>query len=47
MTFSRRWNVGLEDTIDFGWFVFSSWALVKAVAKPIFYVLRFLYEFTH
>ena len=40
-------NVGLEDTIDFGWFVFGSWALVKAVAKPIFYVLRFLYEFTH
>lgn len=40
-------NYGLEDTIDFGWFVFGSWALVKAVAKPIFYVLRFLYEFTH
>ncbi len=40
-------NVGLEDTIDFGWFVFGSWSLVKAVAKPIFYVLRFLYEFTH
>ena len=40
-------NAGLEDTIDFGWFVFGSWALVKAVAKPIFYVLRFLYEFTH
>ncbi len=35
-------NVGLEDTIDFGWFVFGSWGLVKAVAKPIFYVLRFL-----
>ena len=40
-------NVGLEDTIDFGWFVFGSWGLVKAVAKPIFYVLRFLFEFTH
>ncbi|MCW5797685.1 MAG: membrane protein insertase YidC [Nitrospira sp.] len=40
-------NAGLEDTIDFGWFVFGSWGLVKAVAKPIFYVLRFLYEFTH
>ena len=34
-------------SIDFGWFVFGSWGLVKAVAKPIFYVLRFLYEFTH
>jgi len=43
----KRLNVGLEDTIDFGWFVFGSWGLVKAVAKPIFYVLRFLYEFTH
>lgn len=40
-------NAGLEDTIDFGWFVFGSWGLVKAVAKPIFYVLRFLHEFTH
>jgi YidC/Oxa1 family membrane protein insertase len=27
--------------------VFGSWGLVKAVAKPIFYVLRFLFEFTH
>ena len=43
----KRLNVGLKDTIDFGWFVFGSWGLVKAVAKPIFYVLRFLYEFTH
>jgi YidC/Oxa1 family membrane protein insertase len=43
----RAFNVGLEDTIDFGWFIFGSWSVVKAVAKPIFYVLRFLYEFTH
>lgn len=43
----KQLNVGLEDTIDFGWFVFGSWGLVKAVAKPIFYILRFLYEFTH
>ncbi|HEY5626784.1 MAG TPA: membrane protein insertase YidC, partial [Nitrospira sp.] len=40
-------NVGLEDTIDFGWFIFGSWSVVKAVAKPIFYVLRFLNEYTH
>jgi len=40
-------NVGLEDTIDFGWFIFGSWSVVKAVAKPIFYVLRFLHEYTH
>ena len=36
----------LEDTIDFGWFIYGSWSVVKAVAKPLFYVLRFLYEYT-
>lgn len=39
-------NVGLEDTIDFGWFIYGSWSFVKFVAKPIFYVLRFLYDYT-
>jgi len=43
----RSLNVGLEDTIDFGWFIFGSWGVVKAVAKPIFYVLRFINEYTH
>jgi YidC/Oxa1 family membrane protein insertase len=43
----KSFNIGLEDTIDFGWFIFGSWSFVKAVAKPIFYVLRYLYEFTH
>jgi YidC/Oxa1 family membrane protein insertase len=43
----RSMNVGLEDTIDFGWFIFGSWSVVKAVAKPIFYVLRFINEYTH
>lgn len=43
----RALNVGLEDTIDFGWFIFGSWSFVKAVAKPIFYVLRFLHDYTH
>ncbi len=43
----RNLNIGLEDTIDFGWFIFGSWSVVKAVAKPIFYVLRFIYDFTH
>jgi YidC/Oxa1 family membrane protein insertase len=43
----RSLNVGLEDTIDFGWFIFGSWTVVKAIAKPIFYVLRFINEFTH
>ncbi|MBQ27917.1 MAG: hypothetical protein CMH81_07255 [Nitrospiraceae bacterium] len=40
-------NVGLEDTIDFGWFIYGSWSLVRAVAKPLFSVLSFLYEYTH
>ena len=43
----RALNVGLEETIDFGWFIFGSWSVVKAVAKPLFYVLRFINEYTH
>lgn len=43
----RSLNMALEDTIDFGWFIFGSWSVVKAVAKPIFYVLRFINEYTH
>lgn len=40
-------QVGLEDTIDFGWFLFGSWDTVRAVAKPIFYILRSINEYTH
>src|SRR6476661_2792405 len=43
----RSLNAGLEETIDFGWFIFGSWSVVKAVAKPIFYVLRVINEYTH
>ncbi len=43
----RSMNVGLEDMIDFGWFIFGSWSVVKSVAKPIFYVLRFINEYTY
>jgi YidC/Oxa1 family membrane protein insertase len=39
-------NIGLEDTIDFGWFIYGSWSFVKFVAKPIFYLLRFIYDYT-
>ncbi len=39
-------DAGLEDTIDFGWFIFGSWEMVKAVAKPLFAVLQFLHEYT-
>ena len=37
---------GLEDTIDFGWFIYGSWDIVRAVAKPLFYVLRWIYDYT-
>jgi len=40
-------GVGVEETIDFGWFIYGSWGLVKAVAWPLFAVLRFVYGFTH
>jgi|CXWL01.1.fsa_nt_gi YidC/Oxa1 family membrane protein insertase len=40
-------NVGLEDAIDFGWFIYGSWDVVRAVAKPLFSVLRFINDFTH
>lgn len=43
----RSLDAGLEDTIDFGWFIFGSWSVVKAVAKPLFAVLLFLNDYTH
>lgn len=42
----KSFGAGLEETIDFGWFIFGSWDIVKAVAKPLFVVLRFLHEYT-
>ncbi|WP_447978804.1 membrane protein insertase YidC [Candidatus Nitrospira bockiana] len=43
----KSFNIGLEDTIDFGWFIYGSWGIVKAVAKPLFAVLRFIHDYTH
>jgi YidC/Oxa1 family membrane protein insertase len=43
----KSFNIGLEDTIDFGWFIYGSWGIVKAVAKPLFSVLRFINDYTH
>lgn len=37
----------LEETIDFGWFIYGSWGLVRAIAKPLFYVLRWFHDFTY
>jgi YidC/Oxa1 family membrane protein insertase len=43
----KSFDIGLEDTIDFGWFIYGSWSIVKAVAKPLFSVLRFIYDYTN
>ncbi|MGP0592717.1 membrane protein insertase YidC [Nitrospira sp. T9] len=43
----KSFGIGLEDTIDFGWFIYGSWSIVKAVAKPLFSVLRFINDYTH
>ena len=43
----KAFNIGLEDTIDFGWFIYGSWGIVKAVAKPLFSVLRFIHDYTY
>ncbi len=43
----KRLEVGLEDTIDFGWFIYGSWSIVRAVAKPLFYAIHYLYDITH
>jgi len=38
---------GLEDTIDFGWFIYDTWDIVRWVAKPLFFVLLFFYDYTN
>jgi YidC/Oxa1 family membrane protein insertase len=40
-------QVGLEQTIDFGWFMFWSLTLVQFIAKPLFLLLQFIYDYTH
>lgn len=42
-----RIGAGLQESIDFGWFIFGSWLPVRLVAKPIYFILRFFYQFTH
>jgi YidC/Oxa1 family membrane protein insertase len=43
----RSYRLNLEETIDFGWFIYGSWFLVRMIAQPLFAVLRLLYDFTH
>lgn len=40
-------GVHLEETIDFGWFIYGSWVLVRVAAQPLFAVLRFFHRYTH
>jgi len=40
-------KIELEETIDFGWFIYGSWSFVRGVAKPVFYAIRHLHDLTH
>jgi len=40
-------NIKLEETIDFGWFIYDSFSFVRVVAKPVFYAVSALYDLTH
>lgn len=40
-------GVGLEESIDFGWFMFGSWSFVRFFAEPLFHILRFFYGYMH
>ncbi len=43
----KSFDNGLEDTIDFGWFIYDSFEPVKFVAKPLFSILRSINEYTN
>jgi YidC/Oxa1 family membrane protein insertase len=43
----RSYRLNLEETIDFGWFIYGSWSLVRLIAQPLFAVLRLLHDFTN
>lgn len=42
----KAFGIRLEETIDFGWFIYGSWDIVRWIAKPLFQVLRFFHEYT-
>ncbi len=43
----KSFENGLEDTIDFGWFIYDSFEPVKFVAKPLFSVLLYINDYTN
>lgn len=42
-----KFKVYMEESIDFGWFIAGSWLPVRLVAKPLFYILQWLYSLIH
>jgi YidC/Oxa1 family membrane protein insertase len=40
-------KIELEETIDFGWFIHGSWSIVRGVAKPLFFTMKYLYGLFH
>ena len=42
-----RVGANFEQSIDFGWFIMGSWLPVRLVAKPLYFIIRFLYRFSH
>lgn len=46
--YSRLQSIGrhVEESVDFGWFIYGSWMLVRLIAKPLFYLLTFLHQFS-
>ncbi len=47
--YDRLTQVGanFEESIDFGWFIMGSWLPVRLVAKPLYFIIRFLHRFSH
>ena len=43
----KNLNIGLDKTIEFGWFMFGDWNAIRWIAKTLFHGLQILYEFTH
>ncbi|MEO5657467.1 MAG: membrane protein insertase YidC [Nitrospiria bacterium] len=39
-------KIGLDETIDFGWFIYGSWSIVRLIAEPLFLILKFLHAYT-
>jgi len=37
----------LDQTIDFGWFIYGSWAVVRLIAEPLFLILKTLHRITN